>query len=408
MARIRTPFRTTHLSVLALIGLIWIATSLTAPVAAIAQETDMAEAETALIEKILSAGEADPADFSQQFLDAVPMEDVNARIGELSALIGPVQSVTPSGEGHEVRTGTHRVRVQITLDGDGRIAGLFFNPPVQLSASVADAANALVALAGEPALLVTRNGEEIAGHRLDRALAVGSAFKLAVLKVLMDTVAAGAHAWDEVVTLEEKHKSLPSGELRVFPAGSPVTLHTAAAQMISASDNTATDLLMDVVGRDAVSAELGQFALTTRELLQLKADEAARNAFLDAQTDAERAEMVAGLEGQPLPAASAASGPHDPGIEWYVSAEKLCALIEAVGGLDLFSINPGLAEPDNWQSIAFKGGSETGVINLTTHLTAEDGTQYCAAFTLNRTSSINEQEVFSAYASLLASLADND
>ena len=41
-----------------------------------------------------------------------------------------------------------------------------------------------------------------------------------------------------------------------WPKGAPVTLHTLATLMISISDNTATDQLIAIVGRDAIAEEL--------------------------------------------------------------------------------------------------------------------------------------------------------
>ena len=84
--------------------------------------------------------------------------------------------------------------------------------------------------------------------------AVGSAFKLAVLAALKDQVAAGALAWDDVATLEAGHISLPSGILQAWPVGSPLTIHTLASLMISVSDNTATDALIALLGRDLIES----------------------------------------------------------------------------------------------------------------------------------------------------------
>ncbi len=109
----------------------------------------------------------------------------------------------------------------------------------------------------------------------DAPLAVGSTFKLAVLSALDDEVAAGRRAWDEVVRLRPEWRSLPSGVLQDWPTGSPVTLATLATLMISASDNTATDALLAVLTRERVAAKGGRNRpfLTTREAFALKSSE---------------------------------------------------------------------------------------------------------------------------------------
>jgi hypothetical protein len=57
-------------------------------------------------------------------------------------------------------------------------------------------------------------------------------------------------------------------------------------------------------------------------------------------------------------------------VEWFFSTRELCALMAEVRGQPLMQVNPGVANPEDWETISFKGGSEPGVLNLTTALTA--------------------------------------
>ena len=72
----------------------------------------------------------------------------------------------------------------------------------------------------------------------------------------------------------------------------------------------------------------------------------------------------------------------------------------------VFDINPGVADPSDWSEIAFKGGSEPGVLNLSTLVTAADGTTHCVVATWNDEAPLEEQRLFSLYAGLLAALAE--
>jgi len=73
-------------------------------------------------------------------------------------------------------------------------------------------------------------------------------------------------------------------------------------------------------------------------------------------------------------------------IEWFFSTRQLCKLMQQVQDLPLMSVNPAghLVDPGNWKHIAFKGGSEPGVLNLTTRLVSKRGNHYCVALTTNR------------------------
>jgi beta-lactamase class A len=199
--------------------------------------------------------------------------------------------------------------------------------------------------------------------------------------------------------------SLPSGMLQAWPVGSPVTLHTLASLMISVSDNTATDTLLHLLGREKVEAVLGIApVLSTRELFTLKSDEARRTRYLGADAAGKLA-ILSALDGLPLPDASKVTGPFVPGVEYDLSPAKLCALIGDVADLDVFTINPGVARPADWQAVAYKGGSEPGVLNMTTRVVARDGTTYCLSATWNAPSDVDAAKAQAAYGSVLAQLA---
>jgi hypothetical protein len=68
------------------------------------------------------------------------------------------------------------------------------------------------------------------------------------------------------------------------------------------------------------------------------------------------------------------------------------------------SINPGVARAKDWQRLAFKGGSEPGVLNLTTSLLGKTGKRYCVAATWNHDSSLDDVRFMSLYSGLLETL----
>lgn len=230
--------------------------------------------EIAVLKAVLAEGPLDLTLFSAGFLSAVPAAQLEPVITSTKAQIGPVVAVThKSGADYVVETATHEMDVSIGLDGEGKIAGLLFKGAVAKNQTIEEILDEFGALAPEGSYLVTENGVKLYGKDEDKALGIGSAFKLGVLKALRDDVDAGARKWSDVVELGAGDISLPSGMLQNWPVGAPVTLDTAASLMISISDNTATDLLLHAVGRDKVEAALGIApVLTTRELFVLKAN----------------------------------------------------------------------------------------------------------------------------------------
>lgn len=345
-----------------------------------------------------------PEMFTPGFLAQVSIGQVLAVFDKTRATVGPPESIEASGKGYVVHTATYTVPVDLGLDPSGRIGALLLHPAVPTFSSADAVLAALRGLGGDVAYLVTRNGQPLHAAGAERPLAVASAFKLAVLAALADEIAAGRIGWDQVVRLTPGQVSLPPGMLQNLPPGSPLTVHTLAAFMVAESDNTATDMLMDLVGRDRVAARLGvDFVLRTGEFFKLKADPALRLRFAGADVAGRRA-AIAQMAGMPLPDPADVMAPLDDGIEWYAPLTRLCALAGDVARLDVFAINPGVARRTDWSNIAFKGGSEVGVASLVSALTDMAGNRYCVAVTWNDHQALDETRFTALYGALLDQL----
>lgn len=348
--------------------------------------------------------------FAPAFLAQVPAAQVEAIIANLLETFGPFEEVRPDGSRFLVLLEQGEIPSHIVLDDQGAIAGLFFETPrLRSGATLEEAIAPFRQLPGRVSLLVVENGRPIAAIDPDQPLAVGSAFKLAVLAALQDQVAQGLRRWDEVVALDPAWKSLPTGILQTWPDGAPLTLHTLAALMISQSDNTATDALIHLVGREAVEAysPRNKPFLTTREAFVLKGNEALLAQYRQAGERGRRA-LLGRLASEPLPSPEIfATGPRALDVEWFMTATELCTLMARVQDLPLMSINPGVADPQGWARAAFKGGSEPGVINLTTGLVRADGSRLCMSATWNTETppAGMESQFISLYSRLLAALA---
>jgi beta-lactamase class A len=264
-------------------------------------------------------------------------------------------------------------------------------------------------LPGQASLAVARIGPDglhlIASLQPDTELALGSAFKLYVLAELVREIDAGERKWDDIVKLEEGSRSLPSGALHEWPVGSPLTLHTLAALMISQSDNTAADQLIHTLGREKIEAMLPVAGmknparnipfLTTLELFRLKGSALGAD-YEKLSTVADRRAFLSG-QVQALPREQISIPAHPTEIntiEWFASTSDLCRvmawLAQATGkpatapARDILAINPGLAlDHAAWPYIGYKGGSEMGVLNMTYLLIDAKGNEFAVAATWN-------------------------
>jgi beta-lactamase class A len=174
--------------------------------------------------------------------------------------------------------------------------------------------------------------------------------------------------------------------------------------MISLSDNTATDMLINLLGRPAVQAALTHTGiadpaldrpfLTTREIFTLKLTHwpALADRYLAADQAGRWALLAGTVDRAPLPAAAAAGAWIAPravtSLEYFASASDMCHVYASLAALagrprlapitQVLSLNDdGLQlDPTQWRTSWFKGGSEPGVLTLAFMATTRTGHSY--------------------------------
>jgi beta-lactamase class A len=348
--------------------------------------------------------------FAPNFLAQIPITQVDAIVKQYTGAIGAFQRADATADGFTVVMERGTAPAKIHLDGEGRIDGIWFGQPQPTKpVSLEDSMKELSALPGKVSAVVMEEGKPLAALHPEDALAVGSAFKLAILAAAEEQTLAGKLKLDQVFPLKKEWKSLPSGVLPGWPDGTPLTLATLENEMISISDNTGADAMLSIVGRDQAEkfAPRNKPFLSTREAFVLKAKNSA--ALLERYRRADepgRRAMLAEIDAQLLPDASQFSdAPSATDIEWFFTPEELCSLAAKAADADAFRINPGLADRGQWKQVAFKGGSEGGVLNLTTAVTGKNGKHYCVAATWNNSAALDQGKFFATYGSILNTLA---
>ncbi len=363
------------------------------------------------IDAMLRTGHADPSWFAASFLAQVSAAQVDGVIAQMIQALGAYQSVEFGTDKFVARFAKGTDDVLIHFDADGKIDGLLFRPPAISTSSLEDGLRMLQQTPGSVSYVIVQEGRsERAALNPSLPLAVGSAFKLAVLDALLDQIDGGARRWNDVVPLSAKWKTLPSGVLRTWPADTPLTLATYAAEMISISDNMAADALVRTVGQPALRkyAMGNEPFLTTREMFVLKSSEGAAlsREYLAATTPAARTAVIARADAMPLPKVDQLDSQPITQIEWHYSVRQLCTLMRRVASLPLMSINPGVADAGSFAHVAYKGGSDTGILNLTTTVTTHRGTTLCFSATVNNDESeVNETAFEADYSAVLRVLA---
>jgi hypothetical protein len=282
--------------------------------------------------------------------------------------------------------------VQLETNADGLISTLFFEnaaldePPADLEALLIE-----LELSGErTAFVLAEVGDDatcapIEELRPDDLLPVASTFKLYVLAALAEAVAAGTVTWDQPVTIRDALDSPVGGPTIERPDGSTLTVRELAQSMIEVSDNTATDHLIDLLGRDAVEQALVAAGhadpaatrplLTTREMSVLKTNPELLAEYAQGDESARRGLLTGTVATAATPtAADIWSTPRAVfDVEWFASPMDLCRVLAELEArasdpalapiAEILSANPGMTvDPARYDYLAFKGGAEPGVL----------------------------------------------
>lgn len=336
--------------------------------------------------------------------------------------MGTVEKVTATSPYHAtLLLGFERgiATIQLTVDPapPHAVTGLLITSTEPREDSAAKVEAEFKALPGKTAFGVYALGNATTPqheHGGDVTMPLGSAFKLWVLAEAARQVEAGERRWTDVERIDAQ-RSLPSGITQRWPKDAPVTLQTLATLMISLSDNTATDTLMRVLGRDRVDAMVARSGvrdpaatlpvLTTMEAFRLKAP---ANAELAVQWKA------AGPDGRrkllSVNQARFAATKVDAGlfgetplaldVEWFATPRDQAALLDWLrtkGGdtaLQVMATNPGTPSAALFDYAGFKGGSEPGVIYGSWLLKTRKGNWYAVTGGWTRTDAGVQLPVF--------------
>ncbi|MDY6871594.1 MAG: serine hydrolase [Actinomycetota bacterium] len=245
----------------------------------------------------------------------------------------------------------------------------------------------------------------VAGTNTEMSLPLASIFKLYVLLAVAEAVKIGSVEWDDGLTITERAKAVGSAGLEELPPGATVSVREAAQQMISASDNMATDLLIERLGTGAVErslvaaghhdpASMTPFP-TMHEMFSVgwgdpdlreqwkQADPQGRAVLLE-QTDTRP------YEPDPTRTHTPAS---DYGAEWYGTASDICrvhaalqaaAVGEAAPVRDILSAIPGVElDRAKWPYIGAKGGNLPGDLTFSWYAVDHTGQPWVVSFQLN-------------------------
>lgn len=117
-------------------------------------------------------------------------------------------------------------------------------------------------------------GKVYVSQGADEAVPSASVIKIPILVELMEQVKAGKHRLDEKYILRAEDKTGGSGIIANYADGTEMTTKELARLMMVASDNTATNVIIQKVGREAVNHRMKALGFEHLQLNRVMMDTA--------------------------------------------------------------------------------------------------------------------------------------
>ena len=350
--------------------------------------------------------------FTESFLNQVPIANIMQIINNYKNQLGQLKSVERTSDGYLLIFEKGEAPSKINVNQNNKIAGLWFGNITLYEDDYDQILSEFKKLDSDISISILKDNEtKILTYNENKPMAVGSTFKLYVLKALYEQIEKTEKSWTDIVRLDEDNISLPSGQLQNWPIGSPLTVKSLANLMISISDNTATDHLIDYVGRNnienLVTSKNIPF-LKTIELFQLKygANKEIQNQYIEGNISKKRSILeeitdidvnINNITGDPV---------FINDLEWFFSTNELSTLIYELKDAEELFINSGLVAKEKWHKAGYKGGSEAGVLQYT-HLLqkSSESSIYTISVTANSDSGVNTEIITKLTTRLISLIA---
>ncbi|MHA1309551.1 MAG: serine hydrolase [Candidatus Helarchaeota archaeon] len=363
------------------------------------------------IQRIFNANSVDDLGgiFDQSFTDVVSLDYMFYIVNEITKYYGAFDNVSissrPNMHGlytytlyleHAWTTGTIALNYVTLLVNSFFIGMMKYYNSYLLSQNWSTIYSEFQNLPGNKSLLIMRDNHTIYQFNTGQKMQVASTFKLYVLEALVNKIKNDPKiTWETKIPILDKYKSLPSGILYQKNNGTLLTLRDLANYMINISDNTAADHLIHYLNRSYIENFIPKNypkpLLTTAESFKLRwlLNDQDLTKYLEMNTtekynylennisllnvfdiDLNSVNFTHNIENRSK-------------IEWTFNCTDIYSIQNKTKNYTSTHLNPGLADPNAWSVVSYKGGSDIGVYSMAYSLQAHNGSWFYYTMIIN-------------------------
>lgn len=250
----------------------------------------------------------------------------------------------------------------------------------------------------------------------DKPQAIAGGVRLFILAAAARSISEGKAAWDQMVALKERWKSVPPGRLMDAADGAEFSLADLAHRMMREGDFTGADVIVRALGRAKVEGMFTEMArdgrnvplLLTRDFyaMKLAPDQGVLEEYA-ACDEIDRRDMLENDVAALKPSLMSAKGWTTPRavdtVEWFASAREMCrawlALADAERGEGMGPLTAAMdagvglrLDRERWPVQRFVGGAEPGVQMLSMLMKRSDERWFTIGVAWNNKDKALEQE----------------
>ncbi len=311
------------------------------------------------------------------------------------------------------------IPITITINAKGKINSFSFRPPFKKTLSASDIVDKFKSLKYEKkGILIkklTQIEDTLYAYNDEECFAIGQAFSLYILSYL----AENEKKWEKIIKVNNNYKSIPPGTLLNYPNSSPATVFTLAYHMITESDNTAMDILIDYIGKEKIENYIKEKnknyllnipLLKTKEAFLLKTKPHVIEKYQKLSTK-EKLDILNSFKNDEVPTHTLNFSTPFPinSVGWFASPKEICYILDHIRIINnpfinsILSTNPGLdLSPGGYLWGGFKGGRDKGIMTLNWLVKAKDERYYCISIMVNDSQKdIDEDELIKLSQELL-------
>tara|TARA_R110000868_G_scaffold117600_3_gene312235 strand:- start:31584 stop:32825 length:1242 start_codon:yes stop_codon:yes gene_type:complete len=332
--------------------------------------------------------------YSEHFQKSLPVEQMATLFDQVKSEYGDCQEVidfkrTTSNDKFSTRHSSGKILDFTIVDSDSVATGLWLHgeraKPIEYANF--EAAKSDFEQYHKGTLYVLENDKTLVDLNSNDRTALGSIFKLFVLDALLQKIQERKAHWGDNLSITRFNKSLPSGTMQNEKEGESFELREYAKKMISISDNTATDHLIDFIGKSKIERRIKSRGLqktfgwsrpflTTMELFKIRATFSP----IDYKSYAGATRTNRMLMLQKLPKSDDKKfledinswqqprGLYD--AEWFSTPQEICTLLFSLDKeedpelVEILGSNIPFVDNEKYLKSFYKGGSEPGLVQM--------------------------------------------